>query len=74
MEAVGGWAVQEPSFGNAESSTVSILLVQLETNGLGELPLLLVEGVEVIRRQFERRCNMQEICRAGAELGSRLPR
>jgi hypothetical protein len=26
-------------------------LVQLETDGLGEPPLLLVEGVEVIRRQ-----------------------
>jgi hypothetical protein len=48
------------------------LLVQLETNGLGKLPLLLVEAVEVVRRQFERRCYVQDICGAGAQLGSRL--
>jgi hypothetical protein len=53
---------------------VSILLIQLEADSPGELPLLLVKGVEVIRGQFERRCYVQRICRSGAEFRSRLAR
>jgi len=35
---------------------VSILLIQLEADGPGKLPLLLLKAVEVIRGQSERRC------------------
>ena len=46
-------------------------LVQLETDRLRELSLLVVEGIKVIHGQFERRCHVQNIRCASAKLGGR---
>jgi hypothetical protein len=43
-------------------------LVQLEAKGLGELSLVVVEGVEGIHAEFKGRCHVQQICRADAQI------
>ena len=41
-------------------------LVQLETEGLGELSLVEVEGVETVDAEFEGGCHVQQVGGAGA--------
>ena len=52
----------------------TFLLVQPEANGLGKLPLLLVEAVEAIHSQFESGRYVQQVRCARAQFGCRLLR